>query len=308
MELNWLEDFLTLSVTGNFSRAAETRHVSQPAFSRRIRNLEYWVGTPLVDRSVYPIALTPAGEAFRKKAGEALNALEYAREEAKGMVSRSEQMISFAALHTLALNFYPAWIGSLQKEIGEIKSRLIADNLSGCVEALMSGSCDLILCYSHPGVPTALDATLYPSVQLAEDAVVPVSAPNSDGEPKHRLFDDQPVPYLCYPPECFLGRIVNPIVETNNLNRHLTFQYENSMAEALKPVAVDGGGLAWLPEIAIRDELATGALVLAAETKFARPISIRLYRSIERSRPEVERLWAFAKSCALPGASQRNLA
>ena len=72
MELSWLEDFLTLSVTGNFSRAAETRHVSQPAFSRRIRNLEYWVGTPLVDRSVFPIALTPAGESFRKTAEETI--------------------------------------------------------------------------------------------------------------------------------------------------------------------------------------------------------------------------------------------
>ena len=75
MELNWLEDFLTLSATGNFSRAAETRHVSQPAFSRRIRNLEYWVGAPLVDRSVYPITLTPAGEAFRKNAEETIRRL-----------------------------------------------------------------------------------------------------------------------------------------------------------------------------------------------------------------------------------------
>jgi len=32
----------------NFSRAAEARHVTQPAFSRRIRALEDWVGTPLV--------------------------------------------------------------------------------------------------------------------------------------------------------------------------------------------------------------------------------------------------------------------
>ena len=34
MELKWLEDFLSLADSGSFSRSAEQRHVSQPAFSR----------------------------------------------------------------------------------------------------------------------------------------------------------------------------------------------------------------------------------------------------------------------------------
>ena len=37
MNLIWLDDFLALAATGNFSRAADERHSSQPAFSRRIR-------------------------------------------------------------------------------------------------------------------------------------------------------------------------------------------------------------------------------------------------------------------------------
>ena len=63
MELKWLEDFLSLARTGSFSRSAEERHVTQPAFSRRIKSLEIWVGVPLVDRSSYPTHLTPAGQA-----------------------------------------------------------------------------------------------------------------------------------------------------------------------------------------------------------------------------------------------------
>jgi DNA-binding transcriptional LysR family regulator len=51
MNLIWLEDFLALAATGNFSRAAEDRHSSQPAFSRRIRALEEWVGVDLFDRN-----------------------------------------------------------------------------------------------------------------------------------------------------------------------------------------------------------------------------------------------------------------
>ena len=47
MELVWLEDFLALAEALNFSRAAEARHVTQPAFSRRIRALEGWIGAAL---------------------------------------------------------------------------------------------------------------------------------------------------------------------------------------------------------------------------------------------------------------------
>src|SRR5215212_336558 len=68
MELNWLEDFLALAEHRNFSRAAEARHVTQPAFSRRIRALEAWVGTPLVVRSPQGVALNAAGEYLRERA------------------------------------------------------------------------------------------------------------------------------------------------------------------------------------------------------------------------------------------------
>ena len=65
MDNKWLEDFLSVARTGSFSRSAAERHITQPAFSRRIKSLEQWVGTPLIDRSTYPTRLTPAGERFR---------------------------------------------------------------------------------------------------------------------------------------------------------------------------------------------------------------------------------------------------
>ncbi|WP_202905556.1 LysR family transcriptional regulator [Cypionkella psychrotolerans] len=40
MELKWLEDFVTLADCSSFSRAAEMRNITQPAFSRRIKQLE----------------------------------------------------------------------------------------------------------------------------------------------------------------------------------------------------------------------------------------------------------------------------
>ena len=42
METKWLEDFVSLAETRSFSRSAQLRHVTQPAFSRRIQSLEAW--------------------------------------------------------------------------------------------------------------------------------------------------------------------------------------------------------------------------------------------------------------------------
>src|SRR6267154_2473908 len=64
MEMKWLEDFLSLVDTRNFTRSAELRFTTQPAFSRRIKSLEEWVGTTLLNRSSQPISLTSAGEKF----------------------------------------------------------------------------------------------------------------------------------------------------------------------------------------------------------------------------------------------------
>lgn len=58
IETKWLYDFLTLEKCRNFSQAAVSRNVSQPAFSRRIRALEQAIGVELFNRQVTPLQLS----------------------------------------------------------------------------------------------------------------------------------------------------------------------------------------------------------------------------------------------------------
>ena len=296
MELDWLEDFLALSVTLNFSRAAEARNVTQSAFSRRIRNLEMWVGARLIDRSVYPATLTPAGLSFRSAAEDLVRELQEARAEAQGRTLNQSPVIGFAALHTLALSFFPAWIRGLEERLGPIKTRMAASNVHDCIDALIAGACDLMLCYSHPIVPTAVDISRYPSLRLARDRVLPVCAPDRDGNPIYdlRTAGTAPLPYLCYTPDSFLGRIVEVIVTREDLGARLDFCYENSMSEALKAAALEQQGIAWMPESAVRRELAEGRLVDAGAPQHAMEMDIRLYRAADRSTRDVQRRWSAA--------------
>jgi hypothetical protein len=92
MELAWLEDFIALVEAGNFLRAAERRYITQPAFSRRIRALEAWVGAPLFDRTP-TVHLTP---------GDLAPPLSWSRGGTESALESAETL-HFAATHALSL-------------------------------------------------------------------------------------------------------------------------------------------------------------------------------------------------------------
>src|SRR4051812_5323582 len=107
MEMAWLEDFLAILECGGFSRAAERRNVTQPALSRRIRALEQWIGTPLLDRSTHAVTLTPAGQIFRVTAEDLLR-LQLGRDAAREAASTASETLRFASTHALSLTSFPA--------------------------------------------------------------------------------------------------------------------------------------------------------------------------------------------------------
>jgi LysR family cyn operon transcriptional activator len=79
MELRQLRSFLAVADLRHFRRAAERLHVSQPALSRQIQQLERELGTPLFQRPPGPVVLTEAGRELQARARRALDELETAR-------------------------------------------------------------------------------------------------------------------------------------------------------------------------------------------------------------------------------------
>lgn len=72
MNANQLEYAVRLAQVRNFSQLAEELHISQPALSRHIQNLEQELGVKLFDRSTSPLTLTPAGAYFIESAKDLL--------------------------------------------------------------------------------------------------------------------------------------------------------------------------------------------------------------------------------------------
>ena len=283
METKWLEDFVSLAETRSFSRSAQLRHVTQPAFSRRIQALEAWAGTDLVDRSSYPTRLTTAGETLYAQSLEMLQALQSTRAMLRGHATAGEDVIEFAVPHSLAFTFFPAWLTSLREEFGVIKSRLIALNVHDAVMRLVEGNCDLLIAFHHPSQPFQLDADRYEMVSLGQEILAPYVRPQPNGEPMYRLpgRPGQLLPYLGYAPGAYLGRVVDLLLKQSRTAIHLDRVYETDMAEGLKAMALEGHGIAFLPLSAVKKELRAKKLVSALPPEMPElemPLDIRVYR------------------------------
>lgn len=294
MDIEWLSDFLSLANTQNFSAAAKSRHITQSAFSRRIQGLEYWLGVPLIDRSTFPATLTPAGEMFRHSADEIVRAIQRARDECRAEVRSDPSAVSFVALHTLSLTFFPQWIKGPESRLGPLHTRMQGHNLHDCIQLLITGNCSFLLCYAHPRGPLLLNADQYPSLKLATETLMPVSAAKDGRSPQFTLSrQNDAIPYLGYSPDSFLGKMVEVILAKQDDPPEFDLRYENSMAEALKTMALEGHGIAWLPESCISRELRNQDLVIIGNDNHRIAMDIRIYRAKETAKPEAERLWYY---------------
>jgi DNA-binding transcriptional LysR family regulator len=308
METKWLEDFVSLAETRSFSRSALLRHVTQPAFSRRIQSLEAWAGADLVDRSSYPTSLTPAGETLYDQALEILQALQSTRAMLRGHASAGQDVIEFAVPHTLAFTFFPAWVSGLRDAFGPIKSRLIALNVHDAAMRLVEGGCDVLISYHHASEPLQLDADHYDMVTLGQEVLAPYAKVGEDGQALWSLpgSAQQPLPYLGYAPGAYLGRVTDLILKQAGTAIHLDRVYETDMAEGLKVMALEGHGIAFLPFSAVQKEVTAGKLAPIAwlETPSLQiTMEVRAYRAKPNAKQlpkhSAQALWQFlAQSCA----------
>lgn len=293
MDLDWLRDFLALAEHGNFSRAADARNVTQPAFSRRVRALEDWLGTALFVRSAQGAALTAAGEHFKPVAADLVRQLERARRETFSVGERQTSSLSIAATHALSFTFFPGWINSHVGLDALGTLNLISDNMSACEQIMLSGEAHFLLCHHHPDVPVRFDPVRYQSVTVGTDTLVAVCAPKDDGTPSWPIpgIRGKPTRLLGYSPASGLGRVVAAQGHDQSAIGHAETVFTSQLAATLVTMTREGQGAAWLPLTLIEDDLRSLRLVRAGPRTLDIPVEIRLYRSPDCRNAAADRLW-----------------
>lgn len=172
--------------------------------------------------------------------------------------------------------------------------RLVATNVGEAVHALRDGTCDLMLAFHDPDFVLQMDPELFPSLHLGNTAMLPVCAADAGGRPLFDLDSGQSVPLLAYTAGAFLGRSVNLLLRQRGLRASTV--YETAMADSLKAMALEGLGVAWVPQLSVTAELARGDLLVCGAAHWQVPLEIRLYRCALLRKPTVRRLWKLLES------------
>jgi DNA-binding transcriptional LysR family regulator len=269
LEIKWLEDFVALAEASSFSRAAELRNVTQSAFSRRIKQLETWLGATLISRATMPAELTAAGRNFLPVAQETIRTFHTIRETLHP--ATEARLVRIAALHTLTLTFFPEWLRRLEAVAGPLGTAFIPDRggIEANVEAMVmdrGGSVPDLrpsrgAASPRPGQVRASDHrhmtgwSRWPHRRCASSGALHPGAGILDRAVSSELV----VPCLSYGYASFFGVALGHLLAKRPSFGRRTV-HENTISAGLKNVAVTGSGLCWLPESLVAEELADGTV------------------------------------------------
>ena len=150
IETKWLKDIIVLEQTRNFSQAALLRHVTQPAFSRRIQALEKQLGYKLVNRLKHPLEFTTQGEVFVRTANSMLDTLSSGLEQMAERDLRDKLLVNFSCTHTLSMGIFPSVLEYMNKLPYQVETHLKVADADDCISLLSSNLCDYLLAFSDP--------------------------------------------------------------------------------------------------------------------------------------------------------------
>ncbi|ANN70495.1 LysR family transcriptional regulator [Bordetella bronchialis] len=295
-DLKLLEDLIALARTGSFVRAAELRHVTHPAFGRRIRTLEAWAGVPLVRRGQQPATLTPEGEALLKTAIQVVEQMSVARHGMRGFSGNGDAVLRIATGRSLARTLVADWVARLRHRApkvltGRTQVEISTGRMQDVVVRLEQNKVDMLCCYEHPAMSASLSPQRYRYITLAIDKLVPVTQVDTRGQPRYALREGgRPTPLIAYAGGLAMARILGDRLDTTPYA--LTPFMRSDSLDATHGAVANGLGVAWLPWSMVIADCRRGTLAALGGRSDEVAFEIRLYRPRARMTELAEAAWA----------------
>jgi DNA-binding transcriptional LysR family regulator len=274
MELKWIEDFLCLSQYGNFAKAAKSRYITQPAFSRRIKALEEWMGVSLINRGTYPATFTKAGFHFLKCANNLKKQIEDARIETQNSVLNKINAITFRTQHALSDYVINRMLKNNPQIFNELVINVIPSNLHDSVLTFLENKSDYLIGLSFATPRLELQSPFIESAVIGTDSLIPVVGVDDKGDALYQDKKGDMVPLLSYPPDAFLAQVIDKNNSIAQANCQFNTVYINAISSSLKSMVLGGHGIAWLPLGLVQEEIESGELVIFS--KKIKPIDAKI--------------------------------
>src|ERR1043165_2100248 len=145
MELRHLRYFVAVAETENVSRAATKLHISQPALSRQIRDLEEELGFLLLERNAKSVRLTQAGRAFLIEARAIMQRVDEGVKAAKAVAIGTKGELHVGYAPSLTARILPPTLRAFQAELPHVRVKLHDLSTDEMLAGLRKGTLQMAL-------------------------------------------------------------------------------------------------------------------------------------------------------------------
>ncbi|GAA4680371.1 transcriptional regulator CynR [Gordonia humi] len=161
MELRHIRYLLAVADHGNFTRAAEALHISQPTLSQQIKQLERSLDVELLDRSHRVVTLTDAGAAYAHHARLALRDLDAGSRAVHDVLDLSRGHVRVAMTPTFSAYLVGPLIKRFREECPHLTLTLLETTQDRIETGLMADEIDVGIAFARPHLPGILASGLY---------------------------------------------------------------------------------------------------------------------------------------------------
>ncbi|MBR2670384.1 MAG: LysR family transcriptional regulator [Solobacterium sp.] len=163
MDIHIMEYYLAIIREGNISAAAESLHLSQPALSRQIKDLEEELGVTLFERGSRKIKLTEEGMILRRRAEEMVRLMQITESEIREAQDKIAGEIHIGAGESLAFHHLSRIAGNIHQSYPDIRFHITSGDTADLMDQLDNGLIDIALIF------TDYDHSQYQGIRLPKE-------------------------------------------------------------------------------------------------------------------------------------------
>lgn len=302
MDMQWLDDVLVLLEERNMTRAAARRNITQPAFSRRIRSFEHWLGVTVLDRGTNRVDISAA--LFSNEAE--IRALVTRLRDLRAKIVHfdpASSTISIAAQHAPVFSTFPDMALRAKRYLPSLKFRMRAGNLRDCVSMFLRGDTSMLLCYESDKAGQLQFGASIKRAVWGMDYLVPVVG----GPLRYAVRDqgDMPddTPAIVYPDNSYFGEVLRKgerAFATQGLCSNPAC--ETAFSSGIRELVLKGIGIGWLPYSMAHREIENGDLISLANSYGKEPLEVTIYaNSNDEMSLSLLDVWAMGRTDAHSG-------
>jgi LysR family transcriptional regulator, hypochlorite-specific transcription factor HypT len=291
MDTRWLDDLVALAEASTLTEAAQLRAITQPAFSRRVQQIESWLGIPVLDRSRRPARVAPAILRKIEELKALSSDLRHLRMDVREWEA-AQRRIPVAAQHTISMGLLPRFIARLQETQPALSIRLRSANRDDCYTLLMTRQVKIMVAYEIDGFPIAPEEALIEKTELGDDKLCSVATPAIASVLISQRKKGPVLPIISFPADSFFGEVfmrrVFPQIQSQY---QLRVACETALVPAALAMALEGAGVAWLPRSLCESNLRSGRLVQLDKLIMPIPMRIVCVRTTTPLNQDAKMVW-----------------